>query len=758
MSAAIVVHINRQRRSLALRGSTSIGRSELCTLRIESRLVSRQHTLIEGSDDRWFIQDLGSRNGTWVNGERLLARRQLRPRDAITIGEAKIVFVPTPLLFPSLAPERQGENGHAEVLFRCGNCRQKLRSPFYLSLSLIRCPRCRSRLIVPALAEEWDLDEAAPGPETVGPVVEGVTGLEMPSAHEQGNDVDLDLSEVDEEPEAGIEPDAIDEFELLEEPEPEPDFTPDAEPESLGGGDRAAPPTGVRVIEESAHDAEPGVEGVHDSQGPRVGGSSGASVMSRASSTLAARVRAADVRPEDREADIIGGVGLLIAPVIAPAPHSAIARSLVASPPAAVRVRVGQRAADAAALGPAARSAARAIGESTREAAGARVGQRESPAARGRAVRVALTQRAAGQIAPPRAGARVASVRAGAVADRAVTVDVGSRPSGSGLFDLVPNRAGGEAPAQDAPGDAATGSPPPRVGLEEALKVGGEGRNQTEGYWASLAAGKAASRPRVRNVLLAARALRNVDDVELRTRLAALPGLFRLGKVLRQQVDDAMALACEAMRRAGPAHAPAGQVAGALAMEAGCIAVLPPPGDGSIALALAAALAGYRGAGCHIFCASDADAEQFARVHQRFFQLAGLKSAHVTAAMPIPARRAAYAADVTCATAETLMQDLLRDRRQSAPPSKSGFFRAEPTPEPPVIRGLAYAILHDASATLGMLGSGEARPGLAAGRGVHQLVRQYKRVRGLTRGDGAMRRELWSVYKVPVVPVARLRR
>lgn len=60
-------------------------------------------------------------------------------------------------------------------------------------------------------------------------------------------------------------------------------------------------------------------------------------------------------------------------------------------------------------------------------------------------------------------------------------------------------RCRGGARAADPPGAA------DREDIELALKVGDTGRVSTEGYWASLAAGKAASRPRVRSVLLAAR-------------------------------------------------------------------------------------------------------------------------------------------------------------------------------------------------------------------------------------------------------------
>ena len=48
-----------------------IGRSESCQLRPKSESVSRKHCIIVLKDNRVLIQDLKSRNGTYVNDKRL---------------------------------------------------------------------------------------------------------------------------------------------------------------------------------------------------------------------------------------------------------------------------------------------------------------------------------------------------------------------------------------------------------------------------------------------------------------------------------------------------------------------------------------------------------------------------------------------------------------------------------------------------------------------------------------------------------------
>jgi len=54
-----------------LPAQTLIGRSRTCQLRIAAPEVSGQHALLRWTEKRWELRDLGSRNGTFVNGRRL---------------------------------------------------------------------------------------------------------------------------------------------------------------------------------------------------------------------------------------------------------------------------------------------------------------------------------------------------------------------------------------------------------------------------------------------------------------------------------------------------------------------------------------------------------------------------------------------------------------------------------------------------------------------------------------------------------------
>jgi pSer/pThr/pTyr-binding forkhead associated (FHA) protein len=68
-------------------GMTMMGRAALNDVVLEEPGVSRQHAGIRGDAEGYWIADLGSRNGTYVNSERLGADpRRLRNFDRIDLG------------------------------------------------------------------------------------------------------------------------------------------------------------------------------------------------------------------------------------------------------------------------------------------------------------------------------------------------------------------------------------------------------------------------------------------------------------------------------------------------------------------------------------------------------------------------------------------------------------------------------------------------------------------------------------------------
>jgi predicted component of type VI protein secretion system len=73
----------------------AIGRSSTVELSFpEDAGLSRQHFEFEAEGDFWTVQDLGSKNGTFVNNIPLKARLILKPGDRITAGHLVIVYAP----------------------------------------------------------------------------------------------------------------------------------------------------------------------------------------------------------------------------------------------------------------------------------------------------------------------------------------------------------------------------------------------------------------------------------------------------------------------------------------------------------------------------------------------------------------------------------------------------------------------------------------------------------------------------------------
>ena len=76
----------------ALSGPTHcvLGRSRSCTLRLPGdATVSRQHCLVEMDESGVWAQDLGSLNGTYVNGERIGQRGWIANEDATMLQPAR---------------------------------------------------------------------------------------------------------------------------------------------------------------------------------------------------------------------------------------------------------------------------------------------------------------------------------------------------------------------------------------------------------------------------------------------------------------------------------------------------------------------------------------------------------------------------------------------------------------------------------------------------------------------------------------------
>jgi len=68
------------------------GRAASADLRVEDPRVSRLHARIELREDGVYVEDLGSRNGTAVNGIPVDGSRRLAVDDEVAIGSATVIY------------------------------------------------------------------------------------------------------------------------------------------------------------------------------------------------------------------------------------------------------------------------------------------------------------------------------------------------------------------------------------------------------------------------------------------------------------------------------------------------------------------------------------------------------------------------------------------------------------------------------------------------------------------------------------------
>jgi len=74
-------------RTFPLDDEVTFGRAESCRVQLDDTYVSTLHARMFSKDGTWFVEDLGSTNGTYLNQRRLTAPAELRAGDKLKIGK-----------------------------------------------------------------------------------------------------------------------------------------------------------------------------------------------------------------------------------------------------------------------------------------------------------------------------------------------------------------------------------------------------------------------------------------------------------------------------------------------------------------------------------------------------------------------------------------------------------------------------------------------------------------------------------------------
>jgi len=79
--------------AFAVDGETTIGRAHGCAVAIDDAHISKLHARVSPDGDGWILEDLGSTNGTLLDGEKVTAPTPIDRGNKIMIGEIVLEFV-----------------------------------------------------------------------------------------------------------------------------------------------------------------------------------------------------------------------------------------------------------------------------------------------------------------------------------------------------------------------------------------------------------------------------------------------------------------------------------------------------------------------------------------------------------------------------------------------------------------------------------------------------------------------------------------
>ena len=78
--------------AFTLRPGMVVGRRDGADIRLEDNFVSAEHARLTREGGRWWVTDLGTTNGTFVNGARIVRPTELSAGDEVRFGQVRTRF------------------------------------------------------------------------------------------------------------------------------------------------------------------------------------------------------------------------------------------------------------------------------------------------------------------------------------------------------------------------------------------------------------------------------------------------------------------------------------------------------------------------------------------------------------------------------------------------------------------------------------------------------------------------------------------
>lgn len=124
--ARLILATPEGQQAIELRGTNSLGRHPNNSIQLLDKIVSKEHCIVEERDGRFVLRDLGSLNGTYINGERVRGEQLLKHGDEISLGMTRARYDdgsspleispqavgPGAVLHPGAAPQQTAPQGY----------------------------------------------------------------------------------------------------------------------------------------------------------------------------------------------------------------------------------------------------------------------------------------------------------------------------------------------------------------------------------------------------------------------------------------------------------------------------------------------------------------------------------------------------------------------------------------------------------------------------------------------------------------------
>ena len=90
--ARLILQTAEGQQAIELRSINSLGRHPNNSIQLLDKIVSKEHCIVEQRDGHFILRDLGSLNGTYINGERVRGEQMLKHGDEIALGSTRARF------------------------------------------------------------------------------------------------------------------------------------------------------------------------------------------------------------------------------------------------------------------------------------------------------------------------------------------------------------------------------------------------------------------------------------------------------------------------------------------------------------------------------------------------------------------------------------------------------------------------------------------------------------------------------------------